>query len=208
MAAMDASPVAAGEGDEFVAFGALGHFDAVPVAPLFDLGFAPDVEDGVAEGLRGGSCAGRNAAAESFQLVADEAAIAADGGDELVAVCGLGDGDPALVAPRFEFRLGPGLVQPIAWVGGRFAELVGDELVVLAGFGEERVVGRWLRVGDAVTIEEGFELGFGPTARVLSVSTRTAGHGGVMRERTYQRSSLSRPRRPWRRYHRSRARLA
>jgi hypothetical protein len=56
-------------------------------------------------------------------------------------------------------RLGPGLVEPVAGVGGSLASLLGNILVVGSKFLKEGISLSWLRNGNAVLVSEGLELG-------------------------------------------------
>lgn len=133
-------PIAAGQRNQLVALRALRHLDPVLVAPLFDLGVAPGVEQRVRDTLRGCGCGCRERALPCRELGRGDAGVASHGGDEFVSAGGLRYGDPSLVAPGFEVGFRPAFVQPVARVEGGFAELGGDGLVVCAGGGEEVVL--------------------------------------------------------------------
>lgn len=119
--------------------------------------------------MSGRGCGCGDGAGVRGELIAGGARVAANSGDELVAVRRLRDGDAALVGPGLEIGVGPGLVEPVTRVSGGLAEFVGYGMIVLAGTGEERIAGVRLGVGDAVLVEEGLKLGVGPTAASVSI---------------------------------------
>lgn len=98
-------------------------------------------------------------------VVAGDAGVAAEGGDELVTRAWLRGWDAALVEPGLEIGLRPVLVQPVAWVQRGLADLVGDGLVVGAGGLKERIASARGWVGDAVVVQEGLELRLSPAVR-------------------------------------------
>lgn len=152
----------AGQRDELVTLTALGDLEAVLVGPLLDLAVAPALQQGVAQGSLSSAGRLRGRCVLGGGAVRGDLSVAADAGDELVAVAGLWDRDAALIEPGLEVRVRPGLVEPVAGVAGGLADLGGDGLVVGAGGGQERVASarRWVR--DVVVVEESLELGLGP----------------------------------------------
>ena len=156
--AEESSAVLACERNELVALGALRNLNPVGVAPGFDLGIGPGVEQCIGEGLVRGRGGVGDGCERVVVLLRGDARVASDLGDELVALAGLGDGDAALVEPELEVGFGPGLEEPVAGVGGCLAGFVGDLGVVFTRGFEEGVAGAGGGVGDLVVVEEGFEL--------------------------------------------------
>jgi hypothetical protein len=65
-----------------------------------------------------------------------------------------------------EIRLRPSFVEPVSWVGGGLASLLGHRFIVGANFLEESVTGPWLWYGDIMLVSESLELRVGPTTHV------------------------------------------
>lgn len=97
----------AGEGDEFVALGALGNLDAVGVSPLLDLAVRPRVEEGITETLLGGGGGRRDLGVGTLGVQASKTRLAAKAGNERVAVGWLRDRVAALIEPRLDVRVRP-----------------------------------------------------------------------------------------------------
>lgn len=135
------SGVLASKSDELVALATLWHLDAVAVGPLLDLAVAPAFEKLVAQRLSsgGGGLGGRGVLRCGF--VGSDLRVAAKRGNELITVAWLWDWDSTLIKPCLQIRVGPLRVQPVAWVGGSLACLVGGLGVVGASGVEERVAG-------------------------------------------------------------------
>ena len=154
---------------QLVALAALRDLDPVLVRPLLDLAVAPGIEHLVAEALLGGRGRRAHVLEGLARVERGDAGVAADGGDELVALAALRDGDAAFVEPGLELAVGPAVPEPVAGVGGGFGEGVGGRLVVFAGLLDEDVAVGGLRYGDGVFVAEGFELGVGPAAGLVLV---------------------------------------
>jgi len=129
------------ESGELVALRALGNLDAVLIEPLLEPGVVPGVDQLVGQGLLSIDGRGRQRRGRVVGVVGSavggDVRITADGCDELVARVGLGCGNTTLVEPLLEVGFGPGLVEPVARVGGSLTSLVGSLLVVGADSGQE-----------------------------------------------------------------------
>lgn len=155
----------AGKSDELVALAALWDLDAVAVGPSLDLAVTPALEERIAERLggTGGRLGSRSVLLSS--LIGSDLRVAAQGGNELVAIARLRDWNTTLIAPCLQVGVGPLRVQPVAWVCGSLTRLLGDLGVVGTGGVQEGVAGAWRWVGDVVVIEPRLELGLSPTVR-------------------------------------------
>jgi hypothetical protein len=154
--------VLAGKSGKLVALAALGNGNAVLVEPLLDLAVRPALEKLVGKALLSGGCLLGDRVVLLVGFASSNVRVTADGGDERVAVAGLGNRDATLVAPSLQVRVRPLRVDPLAGVGSGLASLVRRRLVVGANSGEERVPCARLRVGDAVVVEERLELRLSP----------------------------------------------
>ena len=122
----------AGKSDQLVTLGALGNLDAVLVGPLLDLGVGPRLEKSIAQALLSGSGGSRGLGVNTLSVLAREAGLAAEVGDERVTGRGLRDVIATLIEPSLEVRVGPGSVKPVTGVVGSLRSLLGDGLIVLA----------------------------------------------------------------------------
>jgi len=154
--------VLAGKSEELIALGALGNLDAVGVGPLLDLAVGPRVEKRVTQALLSGSGGRGGLSVSSLGVLASKTRLAAESGNQGVAVGGLRSGVTALIEPRLDIRVRPRRVEPVARVGSSLAELVGSRLVVLTNGLEERVTLAGLGDGNAILVGEGLELRVGP----------------------------------------------
>lgn len=156
------STVLAGKSDQLVTLGALGNLDAVLVGPLLDLRVRPRVQKGIAQTLLSSGGGSRGLGVNTLGVLAREAGLAAEVGDERVTGRGLRDVVATLIEPRLEVRVGPGSVKPVTGVVGGLRSLLGDRLVVLANGLQKRVALAGLRDGNAVLVSEGLQLRLGP----------------------------------------------
>jgi len=88
--------------------------------------------------LSGGS-GGRGLGINTLSVLAREAGLAAEVGDERVTGRGLRDVVATLIEPSLEVRVGPGSVKPVTGVVGSLRSLLSDGLVVLANGLQKRV---------------------------------------------------------------------
>lgn len=165
----------AGEGNQLIALGPLRDLDAVLVEPFLNLAVRPGVEKGIGEGGLSSGGRSRCRGLGGPHGVSGKARVATDRGDELVAGAGLGSRVAALVKPGLEVRLRPRLIEPVAGVSCRLANLVGSSLVVLACSLEERVTSARLGARNAMAIKESLELRVGPAAIELERQQGTPG---------------------------------
>lgn len=135
----DLGAVLADKSTELVGLGALGNVDAVGIAELLELSLTPSVNELVGKSGIGLLGAGSGTGLLLETLKVGEAGVAADRGDQLVTGSGLRSGNTVGVEPLLEVGLGPGVVEPVARVGGSLADLLGNSIVVLANLGEESV---------------------------------------------------------------------
>jgi hypothetical protein len=154
--------VLASESGKLVALATLGNRDAVLVEPLLDLAVRPALEKLVGKALGGGRCLLGGGVVLLVGFLSSNVRVTTDGGDEGVAVAGLGNGDTTLITPGLQVRVGPLSVEPLAGVGSGLAGLVGGRLVVGADSGEKRVASAGLGVRDAVVVKERLELRLSP----------------------------------------------
>jgi hypothetical protein len=137
--------VLANKSTELIELDTLGNLDAVLVAELLELRLAPGVDKLVGEsricllGARG------RTSLLLLGLEGGKARVAANRGDQLVTSAGLRSGDSVSVEPLLEIRFGPGIIEPVARVGGSLASLLGNCVKVLANLGQESVTlaGLW-----------------------------------------------------------------
>ena len=80
--------------------------------------------------------------------------VAADGGNELVAGRRLRSRKSMFIEKFLQIGVGPRAIQPVARIGSIFTALLGNTIVVLTSCGQQRVTSTWLRVRDAVMIQE------------------------------------------------------
>ena len=160
--AVETSTVLTGKSDELVTLGTLGNLDAVLVGPLLDLRVRPRVQKGIAQTLLSSGGGSRGLGVNTLGVLAREAGLAAEVGDERVTGRGLRDVVATLIEPRLEVRVGPGSVKPVTGVVGGLRSLLGDRLVVLANGLQKRVALAGLRDGNAVLVSEGLQLRLGP----------------------------------------------
>jgi hypothetical protein len=66
------------------------------------------------------------------------------------------------VEKLFEVRLRPGFIEPVSWISGSLANLLGHRFIIRANFLEESVAGSWLWYGYIVLVSESLELRVGP----------------------------------------------
>ena len=156
------STVLAGKSDQLVTLGALGNLDAVLVGPLLDLRVRPRVQKGIAQTLLSSGGGSRGLGVNTLGVLAREAGLAAEVGDERVTGRGLRDVVATLIEPRLEVRVGPGSVKPVTGVVGSLRSLLSDGLVVLANGLQKGVALAGLRDGNAVLVSEGLQLRLGP----------------------------------------------
>jgi hypothetical protein len=156
------STVLAGKSNQLVTLGTLGNLDAVLVGPLLDLRVRPRVEKSIAQALLSGGGGRRGLGVNTLSVLAGEAGLATEAGDERVTGRGLGDVVATLIEPRLEVRVGPGSVDPVTGVVGSLRSLLSDRLVVLANRLQKRVALAGLRDGNAVLVGEGLQLRVGP----------------------------------------------
>jgi hypothetical protein len=150
--------VLASKSGELVALATLGNGDAVLVEPLLDLAVRPALEKLIGKALGCGRCLLGGGVVPLVGFLSSNVRVATDGGDEGVAVAGLGNGDTTLITPGLQVRVRPLSVEPLAGVGSGLAGLVCGRLVVGADSGEERVASARLGVGNAVVVKERLEL--------------------------------------------------
>ena len=156
------STVLAGKSNQLVTLGALGNLDAVLVGPLLDLRVRPRVQKGIAQTLLSSGGGSRGLGVNTLGVLAREAGLAAEVGDERVTGRGLRDVVATLIEPRLEVRVGPGSVKPVTGVVGSLRSLLSDGLVVLANGLQKGVALAGLRDGNAVLVSEGLQLRLGP----------------------------------------------
>jgi len=150
--------VLAGKSDKLVALRALRNWNTIVVAPFLDLAIGPRVEECVGESVSGGGSGCGSRGGGIRHAAASIARVATDRSDQLVTAAGLGSWDAALIEPSLEIRFGPGLVKPVARIANTLTSLIGSALVVFANGAEERIPSAWVRVGNAVLVEERLEL--------------------------------------------------
>ena len=158
------STVLAGKSDQLVTLGALGNLDAVLVGPLLDLRVRPRVQKGIAQTLLSSGGGSRGLGVNTLGVLAREAGLAAEVGDERVTGRGLRDVVATLIEPRLEVRVRPGSVEPVTGVVGSLLGLLGCGLVVVTDGCEKRVTLAGLGDGDAVLVGKSLELRIRPTA--------------------------------------------
>jgi hypothetical protein len=154
--------VLAGKSNELVALAALWNLDAVLVEPLLDLAVAPAVEKLLAERLLGGVGGCRSGGGSGSGVVGCDARVAAERGDQLVTVARLWSWNATFIEPGLDVRLRPSFIEPVTWVSGGLADLVGNSLIVRADGLKERVTGTWSWVWNAVAVKELLELRLSP----------------------------------------------
>ena len=159
--------VLAGDGEELGALGSVWNLDAVLVSPSLDLRIIPRVKDSVGDRGSGGLSGSRGRAGSLLGLQGSETRVAADRSDELVAGSWLWCWDTVGIEPVLKVRLGPGLVEPVAWVVGDVVGLLGSGIVTRAEVCKESITIVWLWNWDTMLVGESFQLGVGPANETL-----------------------------------------
>ena len=160
--------VLAGNGEELGALRSVWNLDAVLVSPSLDLRIIPRVKDSVGDGGSGGLSGSRGRARSLLRLQSSETRVAADRSNELVARSWLWCWDTVGIEPVLKIRLGPGLVEPVAWVVRDVVGLFGSGIVTRAEVGQESITVVWLWNWDTVLVGESLQLGVGPADKTLA----------------------------------------
>ncbi len=70
--------------------------------------------------------------------------------------------DSVRVEELLKIGFGPCFIEPVSWVSGSLAKLLGYRFIIRANFLKDGVTGSWLWYGDIVLVSESLELRVGP----------------------------------------------